>query len=84
MFMWLNSRCAHHPVTYPRVIWLGLRAAPTQERMDRRGILALAHRGVIHVRGKDCVQPDIGLVFDHRSEWVGQSLKTAGTCEERP
>jgi hypothetical protein len=31
--------------------------------MDRRGILALAHRGVIHVRGKDCVHPDIGLVI---------------------
>ena len=28
----------------------------------RRGILALAHRGVTHVRGKDCVHPDIGLV----------------------
>ena len=25
---------------------------------DRRGILALAHRGVTHVRGKDCVHPD--------------------------
>jgi len=32
-------------------------------RMDRRGILALAHRGVTHVRGKDCVHPDIGLVI---------------------
>jgi hypothetical protein len=31
--------------------------------MDRRGILALAHRGVIHVRGKDCVHPDMGLVI---------------------
>jgi hypothetical protein len=31
--------------------------------MDRRGILALAYRGVIHVRGKDCVHPDIGLVI---------------------
>jgi hypothetical protein len=31
--------------------------------MDRRGILALAHRGVNHVRGKDCVHPDIGLVI---------------------
>src|SRR5262245_28011892 len=30
--------------------------------MDGRGILALAHRGVTHVRGKDCVHPDIGLV----------------------
>jgi hypothetical protein len=30
---------------------------------DRRGILALAYRGVIHVRGKDCVHPDIGLVI---------------------
>jgi hypothetical protein len=25
-------------------------------------ILALAHRGVTHVRGKDCVHPDIGRV----------------------
>ena len=32
-------------------------------RMDGRGILALAHRGVTHVRGKDCVHPDIGLVI---------------------
>jgi len=31
--------------------------------MDGRGILALAHRGVTHVRGKDCVHPDIGLVI---------------------
>jgi len=31
--------------------------------MDGRGILALAYRGVIHVRGKDCVHPDIGLVI---------------------
>jgi hypothetical protein len=31
--------------------------------MDRRGILALAHRGVTHVRGKDCVLPDIGFVI---------------------
>jgi hypothetical protein len=30
--------------------------------MDRRGILALAYRGVTHVRGKDCVHPDIGRV----------------------
>ena len=30
---------------------------------DPRGILALAHRGVIHVRGKDCVHPDIGRVI---------------------
>ena len=29
---------------------------------DPRGILPLAHRGVTHVRGKDCVHPDIGLV----------------------
>src|SRR5512145_2333141 len=28
--------------------------------MDRRGILALARRGVTHVRGKDCVHPDTG------------------------
>jgi hypothetical protein len=33
-----------------------------RRRLDRRGILALAHRGVTHVRGKDCVHPDIGLV----------------------
>jgi hypothetical protein len=31
--------------------------------LDPRGILALAHRGVTHVRGKDCVHPDIGLVI---------------------
>jgi hypothetical protein len=31
--------------------------------LDRRGILVLAYRGVIHVRGKDCVHPDIGLVI---------------------
>ena len=35
---------------------------PRRRRMDRRGILATAHRGVTHVRGKDCVHPDIGLV----------------------
>ena len=35
----------------------------TQRRLDPRGILALAHRGVTHVRGKDCVHPDIGLVI---------------------
>src|SRR4051794_27376370 len=28
-----------------------------RKRVDRSGILALAHRGVIHVRGKDCVHP---------------------------
>src|SRR5205814_1679024 len=32
-----------------------------KRRTDRRGILALAVRGAIHVRGKDCVHPDIGL-----------------------
>jgi hypothetical protein len=26
-------------------------------------VLALAHRGVTHVRGKDCVNPDIGLAI---------------------
>jgi hypothetical protein len=31
--------------------------------MNLRGILALAYRGVIHVRGKDCVHPAIGLVI---------------------
>src|SRR5687767_14254905 len=30
-----------------------------RSRLDWRGILALAHRGVTHVRGKDCVHPDI-------------------------
>ena len=35
---------------------------PLRKRcMDRRGILSLAHRGVIHVRGKDCVHLDIGV-----------------------
>jgi hypothetical protein len=27
------------------------------------GILRLAHRGVTHVRGKDCVHPDIRFVI---------------------
>jgi hypothetical protein len=36
--------------------------APDAGRLDPRGILAPAHRGVTHVRGKDCVHPDIGLV----------------------
>jgi hypothetical protein len=31
--------------------------------MDRRGTLTLAHRGVTHVRGKDCAHPDIGLAI---------------------
>jgi hypothetical protein len=30
--------------------------------VDLRRILALARRGVIHVRGKDCVHPDIGRI----------------------
>ena len=37
--------------------------ASAEGRMDRGGILALAHRGVAHVRGKDCVHPDIGFVI---------------------
>ena len=52
MFMRVNSKCAHH--LRPPVARM--------KRVDRRGILALAHRGVIHVRGKDCVHPDIGPV----------------------
>ena len=33
-------------------------------RIDWRAIpRAQAHRGVTHVRGKDCVHPDIGLVI---------------------
>jgi hypothetical protein len=33
------------------------------KRLRSGGILALAHRGATHVRGKDCVHPDIGLVI---------------------
>jgi hypothetical protein len=51
------------PGDLSRVMFLGLHASPAQAAYDRRGILALAHRGVIHVRGKDCVHPDIGLVI---------------------
>ena len=39
------------------------KAGRTSYPTDRRGILSLAHRGVTHVRGKDCVHPDIGLVI---------------------
>jgi hypothetical protein len=46
-----------------RVVLLDCMRRPRKKRMDRRGILAMAHRGVIHVRGKDCVHPDIGLVI---------------------
>jgi hypothetical protein len=43
---------------------LGLMRRLRKRSMDGRGILAaLANRGVIHVRGKDCVHPDIGLVI---------------------
>jgi hypothetical protein len=42
---------------------LGLMRRLRNRSMDGRGILALAYRGVIHVRGKDCVHPDIGLVI---------------------
>jgi hypothetical protein len=42
---------------------LGLHPTAAQEEHGRGGILALAYRGVIHVRGKDCVHPDIGLVI---------------------
>src|SRR5262245_50173531 len=35
---------------------------PTPKAPRPGGILAPAHRGVTHVRGKDCVHPDIGLV----------------------
>jgi hypothetical protein len=37
----------------------GLQARLRRRRIDRRGIFAAAHRGVTHVRGKDCVHPDI-------------------------
>jgi hypothetical protein len=40
----------------------GLQAHLRRRRIDRRGILAAAHRGVTHVRGKDCVHPDIDYV----------------------
>jgi ankyrin repeat protein len=36
---------------------------PYSEGVATGGILTLAHRGVTHVRGKDCVHPDIGLVI---------------------
>jgi hypothetical protein len=39
------------------------RLQPHRRAPIRRGILAMAHRGVTHVRGKDCVHPDIGLVI---------------------
>jgi hypothetical protein len=42
---------------------LGLMRRLRKRSMDGRGILALAYRGVIHVRGKDCVHSDIGLVI---------------------
>jgi len=38
-------------------------ARPLGRLRRGRGILALAHRGVTHVRGKDCVHPDISLVI---------------------
>ena len=46
-----------------RVVFLVTACGAFAEALDRRGILALAHRGVTHVRGKDCVHPDIGLVI---------------------
>ena len=61
------ERCSAGPLwalgDLSRVMLVGLRASAALKRMDRRGILAPAHRGVIHVRGKDCVHPDIGLVI---------------------
>jgi len=37
-------------------------SSTARSSLNGRGILALAHRGVTHVRGKDCVHPDIGRV----------------------
>jgi hypothetical protein len=50
--------------------------------MDRRGILALAHRGVTHVRGKDCVHPDIGrvVVKDDLFSCPGERTTGVGPC----
>ena len=42
---------------------LGLMRRLRKRSLDVRGILALAYRGVIHVRGKDCVHPDIGFAI---------------------
>ena len=77
MFMRVKSNCAHHlrrplrPMERcspgPRRDLSRIRCADwmrrPQEGMDQRDILASAHRGVTHVRGKDCVHPDIGLVI---------------------
>ena len=41
----------------------GLGAAPAGGAWTCALYLTLAHRGVIHVRGKDCVHPDISLVI---------------------
>jgi hypothetical protein len=46
--------------------------------MDRRGILALAHRGVTHVRGKDCVLPDIGFVIVRMISFPAPGERTTG------
>jgi hypothetical protein len=46
----------------PRVVFFAPHAFYAEGAFDTRGILALAHRGVTHVRGKDCVHPDIGRV----------------------
>jgi len=54
----------------------------TQRRLDPRGILALAHRGVTHVRGKDCVHPDIGrvVVKDDLFSCPGERTTGVGPC----
>ena len=58
------ERCsAPHPARSIAGMLLGLLRRLRKGYMDGRGILALAYRGVIHVRGKDCVHPDIGLVI---------------------
>ena len=46
--------------------------------MDSRGILALAHRGVIHVRGKDCVHPDIDSCHRQDDLFSCPGERTAG------
>jgi hypothetical protein len=65
------------------------RAAGAEEagsvRVDRRGILALAYRGVTHVRGKDCVHPGIGrvVVKDDLFSCPGERTTGVGPCARR-
>ena len=53
-----------------------------EDALDRRGILTLARRGVTHVRGKDCVHPDIGrvVVKDDLFSCPGERTTGVGPC----